>query len=132
MKFGTLVIALAFGSAVNAFAPQQGSAPARATELSAKRGGKAKKQTFTAKDELVALAEVSRTLQATTGRSVGSDDGGVRGFVRDDQVFRRACDDVDADTAEQLPLGFGHEAVTGADDHIGGTSRADAAGEGGV
>ena len=62
MKFSAVIVTLAFGSAA-AFAPQQGcSAPARTTELSAKRGGRnAKKASLSAKDELMALAEVGAT-----------------------------------------------------------------------
>eukprot|EP00620_Florenciella_sp_RCC1587_P000821 CAMPEP_0182600156 /NCGR_PEP_ID=MMETSP1324-20130603/90837_1 /TAXON_ID=236786 /ORGANISM="Florenciella sp., Strain RCC1587" /LENGTH=320 /DNA_ID=CAMNT_0024818067 /DNA_START=14 /DNA_END=977 /DNA_ORIENTATION=+ len=59
MKFSAVIVTLAFGSAA-AFAPQQGSAPMRTTELSAKRGGRnAKKASLSAKDELMALAEAN-------------------------------------------------------------------------
>ena len=61
MKFSAVIVTLAFGSAA-AFAPQQGSAPMRTTELSAKRGGRnAKKASLSAKDELMALAELGAT-----------------------------------------------------------------------
>ena len=42
----------------------------------------------------------------------------VGGVVGDDQRLGRAGEQVDADAAEQLPLGFGDKGVAGADQHI--------------
>ena len=39
-------------------------------------------------------------------------------LVGDDQRLGRAGEQVDADAAEELPLGFGDEGVAGADQHV--------------
>ena len=49
---------------------------------------------------------------------VGGHDLGIGGVVGGDHGFGRAGDDVDADAPEEQPLGFGDEAVAGADDDV--------------
>ena len=43
---------------------------------------------------------------------------GICGVVGDDQRLGRTGEQIDADPAEQLPFGFGHERVAGADQHV--------------
>ena len=52
------------------------------------------------------------------GEEIGGDPGGVGGPVGDDQHFGRAGDHVDADRAEDLPLGGGDIGIAGADDLV--------------
>ena len=42
----------------------------------------------------------------------------VRGVVGDDQRLGGTGQQIDTDTAEQLPLGFGDERVAGPDQHV--------------
>ena len=49
---------------------------------------------------------------------VGGADLAVDAVVGDDQRLGRPGEQVDADAAEQLALGFRHIGVAGADDHV--------------
>ncbi len=51
-------------------------------------------------------------------QKVGGADFAVDTVVGDDQRFGRARQQIDADAAEQLPLGFRHIGVAGPDDHV--------------
>ena len=62
---------------------------------------------------------------------VGGADFAVDAVVGDDQRLGRAGEQVDADAAEQLALGFRHIGVAGADDHVDRLDRLGAERHGG-
>ena len=61
---------------------------------------------------------------------VGGDPRGVAGAVCQHENFRRACDHINADLAEHLPLCRGHVDIAGADDLIHGGDAFGAVGKG--
>ena len=61
---------------------------------------------------------------------VGGDPCGVAGAVCQHENFRRACDHINADLAEHLPLCRGHVDIAGADDLIHGGDAFGAVGKG--
>jgi hypothetical protein len=65
------------------------------------------------------------------GKQVRGHPARVHAAVADHQYFRGPGDHVDADAAENLALGLGHVAVTGADDLVDARQAGRAVGQGG-